>query len=142
MIHAQPKLPFLLLPQETAEKVGGVLIARHAGSDAVGIGDIRAQRYLLLPRIHRHRLPYRLAVLHGRNIAMVVAALAEDGEELGELLFIVTSIPVGNQHEIGLARPYGFIPFLFYSLARIVLQSPIFARLARHAQGGHSHNRR
>ena len=58
---------------------------------------------------------------------MVVAALAEDGEELGELLFIVTSIPVGNQHEIGLARPYGFIPFLFYSLARIVLQSPIFA---------------
>ena len=46
MIHAQPKRPVLLLLQETAEKVGGVLIARHARSDAVGIGDIRAQRYL------------------------------------------------------------------------------------------------
>lgn len=61
MIHAQPKRPVLLLPQETAEKVGGVLIARHAWSDAVGIGDICAQRYLetepLIRRILRISYP-------------------------------------------------------------------------------------
>ena len=83
----------------------------------------------LLLHVHRNCLPYGFAVLHGRHITLAVAALAEDGEELGIITFdffrIISS--ADKQDKVRFPISYCLMPFLLHIGTRIELSRPIFA---------------